>query len=253
MKKMLGGIKKHGLGGAVNKQLGQWAEPIAVQAEKIEGGVEKHGGLGEAMVAQVHAWTAPSSSDESALRREAEELEARRAVEEVARREAEELAARRAVEEVARREAEELAARRAVEEVARREAEELEARRAVEEVARREAEELVARKEAEELVARKEAEKLASRREAEELSAKKQAEKPTLKKFMLDFLRKSEDIEDDVAFSTIAKLHESQEDNATLAQMLFSLKDPVINKEVISWFVPAMGEGAVGDDVADDF
>ncbi len=78
---------------------------------------------------------------------------------------------------------------------------------------------------------------------------------------MLDFLRKSEDIEDDIAFSTIAKLHESQEDNATLAQMLFNLKDPVINKEVISWFIPAasegvvaaMGEGAVGDDVADDF
>lgn len=68
MKKMLGGIKKHGLGGAVNKQLGQWAEPIAVQAEKIEGGVEKHGGLGEAMVAQVHVWTAPSSSEEAAKR-----------------------------------------------------------------------------------------------------------------------------------------------------------------------------------------
>lgn len=165
MKKMLDGIKKHGLGGvggAVNKQLGQWVEPIAEQAQKIDGRAEKHGGLDKAALAQIHTWTAPSSSDESALRREAEELEARRA--------------------------------------------------AVEEIARREAEELVARK------------------EPEELAAKKQAEKPTLKKFMLDFLRKSEDIEDDVTFSTIAKLHESQEDNATLAQMLFSLKDPVINK-----------------------
>ena len=62
-------------------------------------------------------------------------------------------------------------------------------------------------------------------------------------------------------YKIINTFHESQEDNATLAQMLFSLKDPVINKEVISWFIPAasegvvaaMGEGAVGDDVADDF
>ncbi len=199
--------------------------------KKWKGGAEKHGGLDKAALAQVHTWTAPSSSsssqDESALRREAEEL--------VARKEAEELVARREAEEVVRREAEEL-------------------------VARKEAEELVARREAEELVARREAEEVV-RREAEEVAAKKQAEKPTLKKFMLDFLRKSEDIEDDVAFSNIAKLHESQEDNATLAQRLFSLKDPVINKAVVSWFMPAasegvvaaMGEGVVGDDVADDF
>ena len=214
-KKWEGGAKKHGgLGNSIVAQVEKWVEPVAEQVEKMEGGAEKHGGLGEAMVAQVHAWTAPSSSsssqDESALKREAEE---------VTRREAEESALRREAEEVARREA--------IEEVARREAEE---------VARREAEELVAR------------------RGDEELAAKKQAQKPTFKKFMLDFLRKSEDVEDDVAFSTIAKLHESQEDNATLAQMLFNLKDPVINKEVISWFVvPAMGEGVVGDDVADDF
>ena len=93
MKKMLGGIKKHGLGGAVNKQLGQWVERIAKQAQKIDGGAEKHGGLDKAALAQIHTWTAPSSSsssqDESALRREAEEL--------VARREAEELEARRAI------------------------------------------------------------------------------------------------------------------------------------------------------------
>jgi len=222
-KKWEGGAKKHGgLGNSIVAQVEKWVEPVAEQVEKMEGGAEKHGGLGEAMVAQVHAWTAPSSSsssqDESALKREAEE---------VTRREAEESALRREAEEVARREA--------IEEVARREAEEV-ARREAEEVARREAEELVAR------------------RGDEELAAKKQAQKPTFKKFMLDFLRKSEDVEDDVAFSTIAKLHESQEDNATLAQMLFNLKDPVINKEVISWFVvPAMGEGVVGDDVADDF
>jgi len=231
-KKWEGGAKKHGgLGNSIVAQVEKWVEPVAEQVEKMEGGAEKHGGLGEAMVAQVHAWTAPSSSsssqDESALKREAEE---------VTRREAEESALRReAIEEVARREA--------IEEVARREAEEV-ARREAEEVARREAEE----------VARREAEELVARRGDEELAAKKQAQKPTFKKFMLDFLRKSEDVEDDVAFSTIAKLHESQEDNATLAQMLFNLKDPVINKEVISWFVvPAMGEGVVGDDVADDF
>ena len=214
-KKWEGGAKKNGgWGNSMVDQVEKWVAPIAEQVEKIEGGAEKHGGLDKAALAQIHTWTAPSSSsssqDESALRREAEEL-------------------------VARREAEEL--------VARREAEELVARREAEEVAKREAEELVARK------------------EAEELASKKQAEKPTLKKFMLDFLRKSEDIEDDVAFSNIAKLHESQEDNATLAQRLFSLKDPVINKAVVSWFMPAasegvvaaMGEGVVGDDVADEF
>ena len=197
IKKWKGGAEKHGgLGNSMVAQVERWVEPIAEQVEKMDGGAEKHGGLDKAALAQVHTWTAPSSSsssqDESALRREAEEL-----------------------------------------------------------VARKEAEELVARREAEEVV----------RREAEEVAAKKQAEKPTLKKFMLDFLRKSEDIEDDVAFSNIAKLHESQEDNATLAQRLFSLKDPVINKAVVSWFMPAasegvvaaMGEGVVGDDVADDF
>ena len=184
MKKMLkkweGGAKKHGgLGNSMVAQVERWVEPIAEQVEKMDGGAEKHGGLDKAALAQIHTWTAPSSSsssqDESALRREAEEVARREAIEEVA--------------------------------------------------------------------------------------AKKQAEKPTLKKFMLDFLRKSEDIEDDVAFSNIAKLHESQEDNATLAQRLFSLKDPVINKAVVSWFMPAasegvvaaMGEGVVGDDVADDF
>ena len=82
-----GGAKKHGgLGNSMVAQVEKWAEPIAVQVEKIESGAEKHGGLGEAMVAQVHAWTAPSSrsssQDESALRREAEELVARREAEE---------------------------------------------------------------------------------------------------------------------------------------------------------------------------
>lgn len=81
MKKMLGGIKKHGLGGAVNKQLGQWVEPVLKQAEKIEGGAEKHGGLDKAAVAQIHEWTATDKTPE------AEELEAIRSVEEAVRRE----------------------------------------------------------------------------------------------------------------------------------------------------------------------
>ena len=211
MKKMLkkweGGAKKHGgLGNSMVAQVEKWVEPIAEQVEKMDGGAEKHGGLDKAALAQVHTWTAPSSSsssqDESALRREAEELVARREAEEVVRREA---------EEVVRREAEEVARREAIEEVA----------------------------------------------------AKKQAEKPTFKKFMLDFLRKADGLDDDIAVPAMSKLHAAgeEESNANLAQMLFSLKDPVINKEVISWFMPAasegvvaaMGEGVVGDDVADDF
>ena len=80
---------------------------------------------------------------------------------------------------------------------------------------------------------------------------------------MLDFLRKADGLDDDIAVPAMSKLHAAgeEESNANLAQMLFSLKDPVINKEVISWFMPAasegvvaaMGEGVVGDDVADDF
>jgi len=203
MKKMLkkweGGAKKHGgLGNSMVAQVEKWVEPIAEQVEKMDGGAEKHGGLDKAALAQVHTWTAPSSSsssqDESALRREAEELVARREAEEVVRREAEEVARREAIEEVA---------------------------------------------------------------------AKKQAEKPTFKKFMLDFLRKADGLDDDIAVPAMSKLHAAgeEESNANLAQMLFSLKDPVINKEVISWFMPAasegvvaaMGEGVVGDDVADEF
>ena len=99
---MLGGIKKHGLGGAVNKQLGQWVEPVLKQAEKIEGGAEKHGGLDKAAVAQIHEWTATDKTPE------AEELEAIRSVEEAVRR-----------EELAKKEAEDLEARIALEEVAR--------------------------------------------------------------------------------------------------------------------------------------
>ena len=178
MKKMLGGIKKHGLAGAVNKQLGQWAEPVIEQAQKIDGGAEKHGGLGQA--ALVYMGVSSSSSGE---------VEAVR------------------VEEV-RRQAAEAEARRALEAVAKREAEEAEVRRTLEEVAKRE------------------------------------VEKPTLKKFMLDFLSKTEKLDDDIAFGAIEKIKKLPGDvgNDQLAQMLFSFNDELINKEVISWFVPVVGE-----------
>ena len=115
MKKMLGGIKKHGLAGAVNKQLGQWAEPVIEQAQKIDGGAEKHGGLGQA--ALVYMGVSSSSSGEveavrvEEVRRQAAEAEARRALEAVAKREAEEAEVRRALESVAKREAEEVVAK----------------------------------------------------------------------------------------------------------------------------------------------
>jgi len=80
MKKMLGGIKKHGLAGAVSKQGQQWAVPIIEQAQKIDGGAEKHGGLGQAALVYMGV----SSSSEEAERLEVARLEAAR-LEEVRR------------------------------------------------------------------------------------------------------------------------------------------------------------------------
>ncbi len=106
LKKWEGGAKKHGgLGNSMTSQVQQFVETVVEQVQKIEGGIDKHDGLGNSMAAQIHVWTEPDK------RPEAEELEVRRAVEEIARREAEELAARKAVEEVARREANELVAK----------------------------------------------------------------------------------------------------------------------------------------------
>ncbi len=58
MKKILGGIKKYGLAGAVSKQVGQWSEVVVAQAQQIEGGVEKHG-LEGAVVRQLDGWLSP--------------------------------------------------------------------------------------------------------------------------------------------------------------------------------------------------
>ncbi len=196
---MLGGIKKHGLGGAVSKQLGQWSEVVVAQAEKMEGGVEKHG-LEGAVVKQVDAWISP----EEQSKREAEEREElRRKAEAEARdlREREEFR-RREVEERELRDKEEL--QKALQ-ISRAEAEERELRE-------REGQKKI---------------------EAEKLSPKK----IPFKDFIYKFLERDPKIDDDKAFAAMEKIKSAQEmGDAALAQLLFSVQDHSINNQVIKWF-----------------
>ena len=109
---------------------------------------------------------------------------------------------------------------------AREIAEEAEARRAIEAVQRREAEEVEARR--------------------AEAVAKREAKKPTLKDFIVNFLSRNQELDDDIAFAAIEKIKKLPGDlgNDQLAQMLFSFNDELINKEVIFWFIPVVGAEA---------
>ncbi len=93
-----------------------------------------------------------------------------------------------------------------------------------------------------EAVAKREAEEAEVRRGLEEV-AKKEAEKPTLKDFIVNFLSRNQELDDDIAFGAIEKIKKLPGDvgNDQLAQMLFSFNDELITKEVISWFVPVIG------------
>ncbi|MBA2629355.1 MAG: hypothetical protein H0U78_04905, partial [Rickettsiaceae bacterium] len=66
MSKAFGGIKKHGLLGAMGKQGTQWAKPVIKQAQKIDGGAEKHGGLLQAGLVYVGASSSSSGEVEAA-------------------------------------------------------------------------------------------------------------------------------------------------------------------------------------------
>lgn len=208
-KKMLGGIKKHGVAGAVSKQLGQWSEAVVDQAEKMEGGVEKHG-LEGAVVRQLDVWTSSSSEEQS--KREAEER-----VREELRRKAE-------AEERDLREREEL----------RRKAE---AEERVREELRRKAE-----AEERELHEREEQQKKLA-------AEKPLPKKVPFKDFMHKFLERDPKLDDEKAFAAMRMVAVEGVDNSVLAQQLLSLQDPMINQHVIEWFTTTdiIGDSEVFD------
>ena len=72
-------------------------------------------------------------------------------------------------------------------------------------------------------------------RQALEAVAKQKAEKPTLKEFVLGFLRSTEKLEDDLAFEAITKVLHSEASNDKIAQTLFALNSSEINQAVLSW------------------
>jgi flagellar biosynthesis GTPase FlhF len=263
MKKMLGGIKKHGLAGAVSKQGQQWVAPVIEQAQKIDGGAEKHGGLGQAALVYMGV---SSSSEEAArleaVRRQAEEADVRRAIEEAAKREAEEAEARRALEAVAKREAEEAEVRREAQEKAQREAEKLKRAKEIlerEESLRKEAQ-LTASREAEELeIAKKTLE-----REAEEFRAKQKAELAQevakslkkdlpMKECMFDFAEKfpGDALDDTQAIELMSWLTKTEA--PTISEIIgevWSLHDPVLNEAANQWITYNQPEGItlIGED-----
>jgi hypothetical protein len=215
MKKMLGGIKKHGLAGAVSKQGQQWAVPIIEQAQKIDGGAEKHGGLGQAALVYMGV----SSSSEEAERLEVARLEAAR------------------LEEV-RRQAEEAEVRRALEAVAKREAEEEEVRRAIEEVAKREVEEFGAKQKAE---------------LAQEVAKSLKKDLP-MKECMFDFAEKfpGDALDDSRAIELMSWLTKSgTPTNGEIRGEVWSLHDPVLNEAANQWITYNQPEGIalIGDDI----
>lgn len=209
LKKMLGGIKKHGLAGAVDKQLGQWSEVVVAQAEKIEGGVEKHGIEG-AVVRQLDGWLSPEEQGK---------VEAEERVREELRRKAE-------AEERDLREREELRRKAEAEERDLREREEL----------RRKAE-----AEERELLEREEQQK--------KIAAEKSLpKKVSFKDFMHKFLERDPKLNDEKAFAAMKMVGAEVVDNSVLAQQLFSLNDPMINQHVIKWFTTdIIGDTEVSD------
>ena len=225
MKKMFkkwdGGAKKHGgLGNAMGAQAQAWAAPVIEQAQKIDGGAEKHGGLGQAALVYIGV----SSSSEEAARLEA------------VRCQAEEAEARRALEAVAKREAEEAEARRVIEAVQRREAEELEARRALESVAKREAEEVVAKAELAQEVAK---------------SLKKGL---SMKECMFEFAERfpGEALDDIKAIELMSWLTKSVAPTiGAIIDEVRSLHDPVLNEAANQWIMHHQPEGVelIGGDI----
>lgn len=194
---MLGGIKKHGLAGAIDKQLGQWSEVVVAQAAKIEGGVEKHG-LEGAVVKQVDAWISPEEqSKREAEEREREELRRKAEAEERDLREREELR-RSEVEERELREKEEL--QKALQ-ISRAEAEEREKQKKI---------------------------------EAEKPLPKKVPFKDFIYKF-LERDPNLDDDKAFAAMEKVKSAQEMGD--AALAQQLFSLNEPMINQHVIKWFI----------------
>ena len=246
-KKWEGGAKKHGgLGNAMGAQAQAWAAPVIEQAQKIDGGAEKHGGLGQAALVYIGV---SSSSEEAArleaVRCQAEEAEARRALEAVAKREAEEAEVRREAQEKAQREAEEL--KRAKEILER------------EESLRKEAQ-LTASREAEELEIAKET----LEREAEEFRAKQKAELAQevakslkkdlpMKECMFDFAEKfpGDALDDTQAIELMSWL--TKTGAPTISEIIgevWSLHDPVLNEAANQWITYNQPEGIelIGED-----
>lgn len=196
-KKVFGGIKKNGLGGAVGKQLGQWSEAVVDQAEKIEAGVAKHGVEG-VVLGQLDSW----SSSEEQSGREAEERMIRER------------------EEGLRRKAE-------AEERIVREREELQK---VLEIS--EQEEIRRKAEAQERELREREREQQQQKAAEKPLPKK----VPFKEFMHKFLERDQDLDDEKAFAAMKMVGVVGVDDSILAGELVSLNHPMISQQVIRWF-----------------